>query len=174
MRAHLEGGGVTDSSQRRNSAATLACRRARVLAFAVSIAGASVSTQVSASGHIPPRALPSRDFDSFESCRAYLQQVHADDVNGTTDGDVPMENGGTRRKTLDTNGVVSTGADTVRYEATVGMATRGVEQQFGESYRCVPTHFSYTHTVLACSGAKLSGVQDSGFTLPGCDPVTGK
>ncbi|WP_175926300.1 hypothetical protein [Burkholderia cepacia] len=145
-----------------------------MLAVVVSIAGVALSTQASASGHIPPRALPPRDFGSFDACRAYLQQVHADDVNGTADGDVPMESGGTRRKTLNTKGIESTRADAARYEATVGIATRGVEKQFGESYKCVPTNFSYIHTVLECSGAKLSGVEDSGFALPGCDPLTGQ
>ncbi|MFL9967737.1 hypothetical protein PQR78_02955 [Paraburkholderia agricolaris] len=129
-----------------------------------------LSFAAQASGHLPPITLPPSYFGSFEQCRAHLQQVHEDDMNGTQDGDVALDNGGTRRKTVETKGVVMMGETTARYEATVGWATRTAPD---ETRGYVETNFSYDHTVLECVGAKLSEVRDSGYYLPGYEPIPG-
>jgi len=150
-------------------------QRASVLMMAATmIAGTVLSTHAQASGLIPPMPLPPHDFDSVEECQAYLQQVHADDMKGTADGDVPLDNGVTRRKSVETKGVLLTGANTAQYEATVGWEIRSVQSVQGDTQKYLVTNFSYEHTVLHCTGAKLSGMRDSGFYLPGYERIPDK
>lgn len=168
---HLRSSGGDDAL---NMALGSDLRPSGVLAVAALIASAAWSMHALGSGHIPPLSLPPRDFESFKACHTYLQQVHADDMKGTADGDIPLANGGTRRKSVQTDGVLTTGVDTARYEATVGEETRSIESLSGGTYTCVLTNFSYVHSVRVCTGARLSDVEDRGYALPDCRPAPDK
>ena len=142
-----------------------------IIGVGVGLTGGAMSVQVLASGHLPPMPLPPRDFSGFADCLAYLQHTHDEDMRGTEDGDVALDGGGTRRKVVETKGIVQSKANAARYEAMVGWAIRGAPDEV-RGY--IETNFSYDHTVLTCDGPKLSGMRDSGYYLSGYERIPSK
>lgn len=129
---------------------------------------ASFASSAYASGHIPPMTLPPESFASFDACVAQLRKLYAEDMSGANTGPRPFEGGATREKKVDTHGVATNGRDEAHYDVEVGWEIRAPGGD-GLGNRWIKTNYSYRRDSWTCSGATLTHVTESGFTLPGIE-----
>ncbi|MGM3275306.1 hypothetical protein [Ralstonia sp. 24A2] len=131
------------------------------------LAGMVISASAAASIQLPTQPVGPQQFDSFLACEAYLNQRHADDLQGTDGPPTPLENGGTREKLLKTEGVLQTGPEAAHYEARVSWVVRFIN----EARHAKQTNYLFEDVDLTCAGTTLRGTMHRGHAKPQMTPL---
>ena len=130
----------------------------RVIGFAAM----AVSVGAVASLQLPPQPVGPQQFDSFLACEAYLNQRHADDLQGTDGPPTRLENGGTREKFLRTDGVQRTGPETARYKARITWVVRFINK----ARHAKQINSPFEEVDLTCTGPIMQGMTRRGQPKP--------
>lgn len=124
-----------------------------------------------ASGHLPGRPVPPRDFADYAACKAHLQELHRADLATATNKPEEIRPGVTRQMLVETDGVVEAGPGQASYASRVGAQIRSRDEERGY----IQTNYSYNEKRYACEGRTLTGTDGGGgYYLPGYEKIETK
>lgn len=150
----------------------LAARRPAA-AVALSLFAILVASQAFASGRIDPFPIEPETFRDFAACKAHLEAQYASDkAQHANDEEAIRSQAGVDgrvmpKRTLETKGVVQTGAREARYDVIHGY----VSKVFDEGIEAIRSQYSYKDRRLVCNDGTLTGMEGSGYHIESFEPI---